>query len=222
MRFEGFEERLFGSNARIRVLRYLVRNAGHPQVGYDMAKLLGLSPTQVLKVMADFEKANLVSYRHVGKAKAWEVNTESFAYKQAGKILSYENSPINEVWRILEVEGVKARRNGVVERLWFGSVPKEKEGEESDVDILVVVRTKNDIEKVSECLDNARSRIYASFGKRLSPLVVTKKEYENGTRDGKPPFNDIMASPVYLDEDDEEGGEGVYLVGLRGRAKKKP
>ena len=198
MYFTGFEERLFGSRAKVKVLRYLVRNADHGQVGYDMAKLLGLSPTQVMSILKEFEDVNLVYHNLVGRAKTWEVNKSSFAYEQAAKVFAYENEARNKVWAVLEECGVKVGRDGIVEMQLFGSIPNKTEGPDSDIDLLVIVKEKKDIERVAELLDKAGScKIRSTFGNQLSPLVFTKKEYEQGMRKGKPPFGSIKEYLVY-------------------------
>src|SRR3989338_1170598 len=86
MQFELSLDKLIGSKAKIKILKYLFGRAASMSEN-ELAKVIKISPMTINRLMKELRELNLVSMERVGNANVWSVNKESYAYIALPKIM---------------------------------------------------------------------------------------------------------------------------------------
>ncbi len=136
-------EQLLGSKNSIAVLRYLVLR---PQVGFglsELAEILEISKSNILRVLTPLREANLVIEQKAGRKKLLQINGEQEIVPQLWKIFMLEkkNALAPEFKNIIDLFYSKIKEKVEVFIL-FGSVARGLATTESDIDIVIVGDTK--------------------------------------------------------------------------------
>ena len=64
----------------------------------------------------------------------------------------------------------------------FGSIAKGSEKPDSDIDIFILVKNKQDREKLETSLEKLSNICLEVYGNRLSPYILTEKELKQKER----------------------------------------
>ena len=169
MRFTRPFDRVLGTKSRVSVLRYLSLNDLELS-GRQIARAVGLSPKPLNRVLAELVTEGVLTQRHVGNTYLFRLNREN---PRVSDLLI----PLfgNERDRLKTALGdVFDGLDGVVlSAVVYGSVSRQQEGPDSDVDVLVVT---GNVKRVNEALDEAAVAFLRRYGNVLSCLVMTPDE----------------------------------------------
>jgi predicted nucleotidyltransferase len=166
---------IIASKAKIAVLKYLL-NPGFSATGRELSRLCGISHTQVIKILKEFEDINLAVYARAGKSDLWRAKTGSYAYIQLNSMLGRKEnfSPLEHLKAALKT-GLKNKN--VLKAVIFGSVAGKNEESSSDIDLFVLVKNAGNRELIQKKLDELNLICLEFYGNSLSPYVLTEKEY---------------------------------------------
>ena len=173
MQFREFTRKALGSEGRVRVLLYLLRDRA-PTSEREIARILGLSNTAVNKIMKDFYDINLVAPMRVGSAQAWRVNEGSYAYNAVTNLKYLAGSP--------PLEDLKGKISetlhnyAIIKAVIFGSLAEGRELPSSDIDLFVLIEREDVRKVVLERLTKLTEKCMQLYGNSLSPTVMTEKE----------------------------------------------
>jgi predicted nucleotidyltransferase len=178
MKFRHPLSELLDSPIRVDLLRELSRARGESLSGREVARRVSASPSQVNWHLRSLEAEGLVRSQTIGRVHAWS--------------LSNEHALADALQNLFQVEGVffdqlKAKLEATlrplpVERAFlFGSVARGDEHPESDIDLFVETRGKEEKEKVAAALSRASHEFVVRFGNPLSNLVLTRAEVARGS-----------------------------------------
>ena len=174
MQFREFTRKALGSEGRVRVLLYLLRDRA-PTSEREIARILGLSNTAVNKIMKGFYDINLVAPMRVGSAQAWRVNEGSYAYLAIRDLdILAKQPPIEHLKE--NIAGVLRSYPAVKRAVIFGSLAEGRELPSSDIDLFVLVEREDARKAVFEKLSRLADRCLQLYGNALSPTVMTEKE----------------------------------------------
>ena len=177
MQFRNFVTKALGSEARVRILLYLLKQEA-PTSEREIGKLLDMSNVTVNKVMRDFQDINLVSSMRVGAAHIWRINDKSYAYFALTHLHELAMYPplvhLKEAALAPALKGLK----GVKRAFVFGSVVEGRESPGSDIDLFVMVDKPQDKKSVSEALSQLTDKCSELYGNSLAPIVMTENESE--------------------------------------------
>jgi len=173
MQFREFTRKALGSEGRVRVLLYLLRDRA-PTSEREIARILGLSNTAVNKIMKDFYDINLAAPMRVGSAQAWRVNEGSYAYLAIRDLdILAKQPPIEHLKGIIWGE---LHNYAVKKAVIFGSLAEGRELPGSDIDLFVLVEREDARKAVLEKLSRLAEKCLQLYGNSLSPTVMTEKE----------------------------------------------
>lgn len=172
MLFHRYLEALFGSKAKVGVLRALWRHSGKEFTIRELASFLGLSHAGVGKALADLEKVNVVVMKTIGRSYTVRLNAGSYAAHIVEDIFKLEEGTLDELKRTLN-EGLDVPE--VISVAIFGSVARGRETSSSDVDLLIVT---NHREKVEETVSRLQGEVTSRFGNTLMPYYLSEEEFE--------------------------------------------
>lgn len=174
MRFHNPLDDIWNSRIKTRILRVLYRT-GVGFTGRRLADLVGYSHTHTMTALCDLELQGLVNMQPVGNSYMFSVNKESEIVRRIlVPAFKFEAEMINT----LADKFYDGLGNPLVSVILFGSVAREEETAESDVDLLLVLKNGINTERVEEKIDEITSEAYRAFGCSVIPIVVTREEYD--------------------------------------------
>jgi Nucleotidyltransferase domain len=140
--------------------------------------MCGASPSQVTSSLQALESSGIVAREIAGRAHLWRmaeghvlvpVLTTLFR-AEAGSLTALKND-LRTIIRNLPIQRATL----------FGSVARGDERTTSDIDLLVLVRSRADKEKVEEALSGASLDFAIKFGNPLSALVMEERQLRSPT-----------------------------------------
>ena len=166
---------ILASRAKLAVLKYLL-NPGFTATGREFARLCGISHTQAIRILKEFEGMNLASYSRAGKSALWRVKTGSYAYLRLDRLLGKKESHVPlEYLKTMLKNGLKNR--GVRRAEIFGSMAGKKERVSSDIALFILVKDAKAARKLEKTLEKMTFKCLELFGNQLSPYLLTEKEF---------------------------------------------
>ena len=175
MRFHESFADFLRSETKLKVARFLLNHEASMSER-EIASILKISHMSVNRMMAELAEMNLVSYGTVGKAHLWKVNRNSFAYKALTQLFdSLKNIP-DALMELTQLILKHLPRPLVQKAVLFGSIAKNKEKPDSDIDLFILVKTIQDQEKLEAPLEKLSGECLDVFGNRLAPYVLTEKQ----------------------------------------------
>jgi predicted nucleotidyltransferase len=172
---------LFGAPGHVSILRALAR-AGRGLTGRETARAAGVAQRAGLDGLGRLENAGVVRRIPAGRAFLFELRRDNRLVRDG-------------ILPLLEAEA--AIRSGVFERLkkavekhvvsaWiFGSAARGEETVESDLDVLLLVERREDVEAAQRRMSTVFEGLRKEFDVRPSLMVMTKAEFVSGYRTGK-------------------------------------
>jgi predicted nucleotidyltransferase len=174
MRFHETLEDILGSKIKIRILRLFYRTRGS-YTGRETAKLVEFSQDATQRALNDLTRHGLLKRDYVGTSYNYYLNEDHMLVdKVVNKAFFAEQNSIREIARIFKEQLGEEFQRAVV----FGSVAKNKERPDSDVDILVVVRDGVVADAIEDKVNEAANLATAASGNPVMPIMIQAGEYE--------------------------------------------
>ena len=178
-------ERFFRSRAQILILKLLFLNPAGELHLNEMARRTGLSPSVVAKECAILLNLGVVKRTARGNQTLYQINKEGVMHEELKRIImKYE---LLDVILANKFQGEKVRY-----ALIYGSFAKGKEGEKSDVDLLVV----GDMDE--DHLLKAMHEVERETGREVNYVLWNEREFEAKVRGQIPLLGEISKTPVIM------------------------
>ena len=167
---------LFYDGMRARVLDVLFAHTGALS-GRSIARQAGLSPTTVNGALAQLAEAGIVSAQIKGRAHLWALQEANSLVLQMRRFAKIHDSAASKLV-------VDALGSEPVSMVLFGSAARGESGSNSDVDILVVAKDRQQGEEFRRRAFSASSALRREVGRSVEITVVerdalTKNEISN-------------------------------------------
>lgn len=168
MLFHNYLEKIFGSKIKVKIVRTMLRFPGKTFTTRELASFIKSSHTAVLKSIDDLEGMNLINIEKHGTANLLNLNNDSILYNNLKRLFIMEKDTIKRLKKIFS--NIPAKTVAI-----FGSIAKEKEEMNSDIDLLVITNNKNNVNRI---LINKQYYISKTFGNVLRPYILTENEFK--------------------------------------------
>lgn len=175
MRFVGVLENIAGSKAKARVLSVLLKFQGKQWTGRQLALQAKVSQPQSTIALGDLKQEGLAQAVNAGKATLWSLNQSHFLVKNL-EPLAKTRECLSRL--LLEKLGEKLDLNKVERITLFGSVARGEERQESDIDVLIVVKTDYKKTAREKTLDAANELTTALGGNTVIPVIYSASEFK--------------------------------------------
>jgi len=173
-----YASEIFGSKAKIRVLRTLARHSKRVFTVRELARFSGLSHPEVSKVVKELERRGLAEVQTLGRAYSVRLNRESYIFKSVIEpLFAAERDTVRALVSTIKPFFDDDRISSVA---IYGSVARGSEGRKSDVDLLVIAGDK---ELANERVARANDKTLSRFGLALSPLVQDENRFARRRRE---------------------------------------
>lgn len=174
MRYHEPLNDILGNRVQVKLLRVLVRTKAS-FTGRELARLIGHSQNQTSLALRELERNGLVVWQSAGRSHLYSIDTDNILvidFLEAGFRL--EDSLLDRLTSVFVDEIGKDLASLVL----FGSVAREEEKPNSDIDLIVVVSDKADLDLVEDRVAEASIKVARRFGNQAMPIVVKKSEYD--------------------------------------------
>ncbi|MFA5063676.1 MAG: nucleotidyltransferase domain-containing protein [Candidatus Omnitrophota bacterium] len=177
MQFELFLDKIIGSKAKIKILKYLFGHQASMSEN-ELAKVIKLSPMTINRLMKELRELNLASMERIGNANVWSVNKESYAYIALSKIvgeISGIPAPLEHLKKIIMDNIPEELAKKVI---LYGSLARGKSKVNSDIDLFILVETQKEAEELATHIDRLSGLCLCLYGNRLAPYILTEAQLQ--------------------------------------------
>jgi predicted nucleotidyltransferase len=183
MRFHGLAEGILASSARVKVIATLLSSPQADWSGSAMARAAGVTPRWAIDTLRLLESHGVVHAARTPPSWRWTVNRRHVLFRGLLPLASLDRAAQAALEKELRRAVQTIRPTAAV---WYGSTARGDERPGSDIDLLVVVPRARDKAGAMDALSRHGSRIFWTFGNRLAPAVLSKREFQE--RRGRPGF----------------------------------
>lgn len=176
MKFHLLPSELLKSEAKLKVIKFLLRHEA-AMSEREIASVLRISHMSVNRTMQELADLNLVHYAVVGKAHLWKVNHNSYAYRMFDKLIKNMEVWIDPLTELKQIILRKLPLKRIERVVIFGSISKNAEKPDSDIDVFILTRDAQSQKKVEEVVEDLSNECLETFGNRLSPYILTEQQY---------------------------------------------
>jgi predicted nucleotidyltransferase len=180
---------VFGAPSHIAILRALAQRA-QGATGAEVARAAGTTNQAALDSLGRLEEVGVVSRLPMGRGYVFRLNRDHELVKRALLPLLREEA---EFMANLRAALRNAFEREVLSGLIFGSMGRGEERPESDLDLCLVVKRKEDKERVLLRAATLSESLRSDFGVRVSPIALTAEEFSKGLRRGNELMRNIRA-----------------------------
>lgn len=173
MKFTNVLEDILGHKSKIKALRYLL-NTKLELTGRQLSRTIKIHHRTCHTVLKELASFGIVIMHQTGKATVYKINDNNLLVERILK-------PIFELEKNLlfhTITGIlKNIPIHVISAIVFGSVASSSERGTSDIDVLFLVSSKNEQDKLMKNLEKIEYDFILKYGNMLSPMVLTKDEF---------------------------------------------
>lgn len=142
----------------------------------EIASVLKVSHMSINRIMQELAGINFVDFVSVGKAHLWRVNRKSYAFKALSALIK-GTSLIKPPMEDLKKTILKSLPKASIEKIiLFGSIAKEAEKTNSDIDLFILLRNKKGKNVLESYIEKLSSVCFEVYGNRLAPYILTEQE----------------------------------------------
>lgn len=179
-----YMDKILGTKTKINVLSVLIAQPDRSIIENELAKEASVSTSEVNRQIEDLVNAGLIIMERTGKAKVYHANQQHFLYEPLKSIFRNLKDVYREIAnKVAEFVVAKHEAEAVI---LFGSVTTGKirsdfVNEPSDIDIMVIVKDKSQIQIVKKDLvDFVSSQIFPTYAVNVYPTVLSAQQYISG------------------------------------------
>jgi predicted nucleotidyltransferase len=179
MRFHNQLDDLLGNQFRLRLLRILARTESRGLTGRELARMARASPSQINTALHSLEDTGLICRDIVGRAHSWRMDKR---HALAPTLITLFREEAESLVALKAEIQTLVEKLPVKRAILFGSVARGDERPTSDVDLLAIVGSRADKEKVEEALSGASLDFTIKFGNPLSAIVMEERQVRRTDR----------------------------------------
>jgi predicted nucleotidyltransferase len=168
-------EGIFGSTAKVRILRVLYARPQRERTIRDVARALDLSVGTVHPAVGQLAAARVILTHRVGRSVAVQANSSHPLFPALSALFRAETTAFATVAKAF-TESLPA--NGLCGVVLYGSVARGEAGPRSDIDVLVVV----DARRRAPAVQKAAAAVLDRFDANVVPLILTQGEVDRRLR----------------------------------------
>jgi len=175
MKFHVSLLEMLSSKKRIKIITFLTSHTAFMSER-EIASVLKVSHMSINRIMQELAGINFVDFVSVGKAHLWRVNRKSYAFKALSALIK-GTSLIKPPMEDLKKTILKSLPKASIEKIiLFGSIAKEAEKTNSDIDLFILLRNKKGKNVLESYIEKLSSVCFEVYGNRLAPYILTEQE----------------------------------------------
>lgn len=173
MKFTNALNSILGHKSKVKILRYLL-NTKLELTGRELSRAVGMHHRTCHSALQELASFGIVDMRQAGRAIVYKINDNNLIVQQALRpIFNLERDLLPQTIKIL-LKNIRVR---IISGIVFGSIASSLERATSDVDVLFLVSSKKEQQKLMDDIEKREYNFILQYGNRLSPLVLTLNEF---------------------------------------------
>lgn len=181
-------DELFRTWSHVAVLRALLDTATG-FTGNKVARSAGMDPKAALQSLGRLEELGIVRRQRGGRDHLFTLNRNHFLVEQGIIPLFVTEQQFLEEVKSAIASAMRRRSLSVV---MFGSVAREKETPQSDLDLCCIVQNKSQLEQAQSALDRIGTSLRDRFGVKVGPVFFTLDEFRKKAAKRNRLINEIL------------------------------
>jgi len=175
MRFHISLLDVLNSKIKVRIVKFLLTHEA-AMSEREIASILKVSHMSINRTMRELASVNFGNFVTVGKSHLWKVNHKSYAFKILSNLIK-DVSVIKEPMEDLKETLLRHLPGALIKKIvLFGSVSKELESTNSDIDIFILVKNVNGKKALEPSVEKLSNLCFEIYGNRLAPYILTEQE----------------------------------------------
>jgi predicted nucleotidyltransferase len=171
MQYHDYLESLLSSRAILRLVRALLDHPGKVFTVRKLASDANVSSSKAAVLVQELEKYGILRIQPVGRSYLLTLNEHNYILNKILKqIIRAEKDTLDELAATLRKH---LKDDRIISAVLFGSVALKREGQDSDIDLLII---SNDFESATSIVSKAQEAVSSIFNGRLSPLIMSERE----------------------------------------------
>jgi len=192
MRLKNALDDILGNKKRVNILRTLFRYPGE-FTGRHIARLCNLSQASVqihLEALAD---SDILKINYVGKSRIFSLNKENVLFQPLKDLFQVEEKLIPQLTDSIRdfIKGNPELQESLLSASIYGSILTTEARPDSDIDVLLVIKDKNDKEISEEQFSELEAKIYKLFGNRFHFFITNINELSELKESNKAIFHSL-------------------------------
>ncbi|MBI5150864.1 MAG: nucleotidyltransferase domain-containing protein [Candidatus Omnitrophica bacterium] len=183
MRLNKPLDKILNNEVKVRALRILCQDPGEMS-GRQMAKMAGVTPKTAHEILQDLLREGVLVMRAVGKTHLFRLNDERAIVREALKPLFLCEKRLSE--RLFDIIRAAIKKSvlkdDILSVALFGSVHAKTERADSDVDLLVIVKTSELKKSIEMFFFDIDQRLSSQWGNLISPYVNSIAEFRTNAK----------------------------------------
>lgn len=194
MRFHQPIDHILDGSAKVRVLRFLCRKGGEWN-GRRLAAELRINPVTTHAALRELHEATLLDFKKVGNSFLYSLRDEHYLVREVLRPLFHrESAAVDRLLELLRISLEKRLWSEIVTIAVYGSIARRQERSDSDIDLLVLVKSRKSQQKIREAFGRLGETAEKEFGNPLALYVNTMREARQKYRRHLPLFHNMLAS----------------------------
>ncbi len=195
MHFRDVPERVFGSRAKIRVLRVLYEMKEEELTGREIARRCRLTPARTHAVLKELAGEGLVKMRVLGRNHMYSLNPNSILIPPIKLIFDPNQSVESHLKRLVSAEFADRR---VLSALIYGEKVSSSGANSAPLKILIVTDSEASNSSLSRRSESLKDRIRSGFGESPEIRLQTVDLLRSQSQAGDPEIKTALESHVLL------------------------
>ncbi|MBI4056017.1 MAG: nucleotidyltransferase domain-containing protein [Elusimicrobia bacterium] len=169
-RFSAAE--ILHQESQVRILRFLWKSQIEWS-GREIARQVKLSAPTCHQALKELYARGLVLFRGISNVHIYKINPDNYLVQEMfAPLFKAEKLLPEQVLKFVRQSLIKGTKSaGILSIVLFGSMARGQERLDSDLDLLVVARSKDFIKSLETPLEGLREKLSRRFGIPLSPYV---------------------------------------------------
>lgn len=174
MRFNISLLDVLNSKTKVKIVKFLLTHKA-AMSEREIASILKVSHMSINRIMRELAYVNFGNFVTIGKSHLWKVNHKSYAFKVLSNLIKYilVKGPMEDLKDTL----LRHLPSALIKKIvLFGSVSKELERANSDIDIFILVKNVGGKKVLEPAIEKLSNLCFEVYGNRLAPYILTEQE----------------------------------------------
>lgn len=185
---------ILGNSIKIDIIRFLVKTSAEWS-GREIAKELKTSPAACHKALKSLYREGILLLRTTGNTYLYRLNPNHLIVKkQLQPLFRWELRSVKNLADLITAKIKKFSPRYFVSVALFGSIIRHQEKPDSDIDLLVLIKTPGNKPKVEWLMNKLGNFLSSNTGNRLAPYILSVTEFRQKYKKRLPVVKNIAKS----------------------------
>jgi predicted nucleotidyltransferase len=188
MKYKLFLNDILGQKSKLKALRYLLIYQNEISIR-ELSRKIGITQPNLSTVLKELEHVGVLKSKKIGTSLVFKINHEHFLVKDIlCPLFQGEKKSVETLSKFI----LKKIKFDFISIILFGSIARGEEDYKSDIDLAIIIDNKYDPYKIEDSILEINPFIIEKFGNTISPVVISKKEFQKKYRQNNKLIRNIV------------------------------